>query len=93
MMTKIGRHCYVSGIVQGVFYRQSTKQQAQARELTGWVKNLPDGRVEVLLFGEEEQVITMLEWMSAGPDRAVVTSLEIFEAEVEAHTNFEIMHE
>lgn len=92
-MTKIGRHCYVSGVVQNVFYRQNTKEQATARGLTGWVKNLSDGRVEVLLFGEEEQILTMLEWLAIGPPKAVVTNLEVREAEVEPFTTFEIIRE
>lgn len=92
-MTKIGRRCYVSGVVQGVFYRQNTKQQATNRNLTGWVKNLPDGRVEVLLFGEEEQILTMLEWMAIGPARAVVTSLEVFDTDIEEYANFEIIYD
>lgn len=92
-MTKIGRRCYISGVVQGVFYRHHTKEQATLLGLTGWVKNLPDGRVEVLLFGEEEHILTMLEWLAKGPDRAIVTSLEVFEAELEPHTSFEVIRE
>lgn len=95
-MTKIGRHCFISGIVQGVFYRQKTKEQAALRQITGWVKNLPDGRVETLLIGEEEAVLTMLEWLATGPARAVVTSLEVFEAgdvNVEEYKNFKIIYD
>lgn len=90
-MTKIGRHCFVSGVVQGVFYRQNTKEQATLRGLTGWVKNLDDGRVEVLLYGEEENIINMLEWLAVGPKRAVVTSLEVFEVELEPFTSFDVV--
>lgn len=92
-MTKIGRRCYISGVVQGVFYRQNTKEQAMLRGLTGWVKNLDDGRVEVLVFGEEEPILSMLEWLAIGPNRAVVTSLEVFEADLEAHPTFEIIQD
>lgn len=90
-MTKIGRHCFVSGVVQGVFYRQNAKEQATARGLTGWIKNLDDGRVEVLLFGEEDDIINMLEWLAVGPTRAVVTSLEVFEVELEPLTSFDVV--
>lgn len=90
-MTKIGRHCFVSGVVQGVFYRQNAKEQATLRDLTGWVKNLEDGRVEVLLYGEEENIINMLEWLAIGPNRAVVTSLEVFEVELEPLTSFDVI--
>lgn len=89
-MTKVGRRCFVSGVVQGVFYRHNTKEQAKARSLTGWVKNLEDGRVEVLMFGEEANVVDMIEWLAVGPERAVVTSLEVTEVEFEPHASFEI---
>lgn len=92
-MTKIGRRCFVAGVVQGVFYRQNTKEQADERHLTGWVKNLNDGRVEALIFGEEEQVLNMLEWLAIGPERAVVTSLEIFDAAYEPFSTFEVLRE
>ncbi len=92
-MTKIGRRCYVSGVVQGVFYRQNTKEQAEKRNLTGWVKNLPDGRVEALLFGDEDKVLNMLEWLAVGPDRAVVTHLDVFVADNEPYSSFEIIRE
>ncbi len=92
-MTKIGRRCYISGVVQGVFYRQNTKEQADARHLTGWVKNLNDGRVEALIFGEEEQVLSMLEWLAIGPKRAIVTSLEVCAEPYEAMPTFEVLRE
>lgn len=89
-MTKIGRHCYVTGKVQGVFYRQNTKQQALLRNLTGWVQNLEDGRVETKIFGEQEQIESMLKWLAIGPFRAKVTDLHITEIPVEPYTTFEI---
>lgn len=95
-MAKIGRHCLITGKVQGVFYRQATKEQALLRGLTGWVKNLSDGRVEALLFGTEEQVLSMLEWLAVGPPRAIVFELEVTETELEpeemeAYSSFEII--
>jgi acylphosphatase len=89
-MTKIGRHCYVTGKVQGVFYRQNAKQQALLRNLTGWVKNLPDGRVEAAIFGEADQVLSMLQWLAVGPDHAVVTDLAVTEIPVEDYMSFDI---
>ena len=89
-MVKVGRHCLITGKVQGVFYRQATKEQALLRGLTGWVKNLPDGRVETKLFGDEAQVLTMLEWLSVGPPRAVVSELKVSHIETETYTSFEI---
>ncbi len=93
-MKKIIRHCLVSGIVQGVFYRQNTLQQALQYHITGWVKNLADGRVEAILIGTEESVLSMLEWMAVGPEKAVVTSLEVSDptdVNIEAYKNFEII--
>jgi acylphosphatase len=93
-MAKIGRRCLITGKVQGVFYRQATKEQALMRGLTGWVKNLHDGNVEALIFGEEEQVLTMLEWLAVGPPRAVVFGLEVseIESETESESEDEVEH-
>lgn len=90
-MATIGRHCLITGKVQGVFYRQATKEQALLRGLTGWVKNLPDGTVEAKLFGDEAQVLTMLEWLATGPPRAVVSDLKISNIAIETYTSFEVV--
>jgi len=55
-MAKICVHSFVSGKVQGVWFRQSTKEQALKQDVTGWAKNLSDGRVEVLLCGDVDAV-------------------------------------
>lgn len=68
--------CFVSGRVQGVFFRASTRQQAQRLGLTGWAKNLPDGRVEVLACGEEAQLAQLRAWLRHGPAQARVDQLE-----------------
>jgi acylphosphatase len=75
---KVRAHIFVRGFVQGVFFRSSTAQEARARGVAGWVKNLPDGRVEALLEGEEEAVKQVLAFCRKGPRGAVVTGLEIF---------------
>jgi acylphosphatase len=67
----------VCGRVQGVFYRDSTRQQAQALGLTGWVRNLFDGRVEVLACGTEPQLETFAKWLEIGPEYAKVTKIEV----------------
>lgn len=90
-MNKIGRYCLITGKVQGVFYRQATKEQALLRGLTGWVKNLPDKRVEAKIFGDEEQVATMLEWLAVGPTRAQVSELIVSDIEIEPYNSFEIL--
>ena len=70
-------HVYVTGYVQGVFYRHTTAKRAQDRGLTGWVRNLPDGRVEVLLEGEESDVRDVVEWCRSGPAHATVENVDV----------------
>lgn len=77
----VGLHVYITGRVQGVNYRYSTVQQATKLGLTGWVKNLYDGRVEALFEGEEELVSQMLSWCYQGPPMAYVTNVEFFKKE------------
>lgn len=72
-MTKhLCMHCYISGKVQGVWFRASTKVQADKLAITGWVRNLPDGRVEVLACGTEDQLEQLYIWLQQGPQYARV---------------------
>lgn len=66
----------VSGRVQGVWYRESCRRQAQAVGVSGWVRNSPDGTVEAAVEGEPSSVAQLLAWMRSGPPRAAVTGLE-----------------
>jgi acylphosphatase len=66
----------VSGKVQGVFFRDSTREKAESLALVGWVRNLPDGRVEAVFEGSPENVREMLEWCETGPPHAEVESVE-----------------
>jgi acylphosphatase len=75
MQDKVCIHCYVSGLVQGVWYRASTQEQANKLGLTGWVRNLQDGRVEVMACGEKDKVLAMQEWLKEGPPRAKVSDV------------------
>jgi len=70
-------HVFVTGKVQGVFFRSSTKNKADELDLTGWVRNLLDGRVEAVFEGEEEKVEKMVEWCRKGPEYARVTGVEV----------------
>lgn len=72
---KICRYCRVSGRVQGVFYRASTRQQAIALGITGWAHNCSDGSVEVLCCGEEDAVAKLVAWLSQGPAGARVLNV------------------
>lgn len=74
MKTRV--HVFVSGSVQGVFFRQKTKQQAESFGVTGWVRNLPDGRVEAVFEGEEEAVKALVEYCHHGPSYARVTNID-----------------
>lgn len=69
-------HLWVSGIVQGVFYRASTIERARELGISGWVRNLPDGRVEAVLEGDSRTVGVMLAWVHEGPIHAVVEGVE-----------------
>ncbi len=71
-----GIHCFVTGRVQGVCFRMYTQRQAENNGLTGWVRNLPDGRVEVMAFGNEQQLDKLKHWLKSGPSMAQVTKLE-----------------
>jgi acylphosphatase len=79
MDEKICAHVFVSGLVQGVNYRWFTLDTAANLGLTGWVRNLPDGRVEAEIEGEKETVDRMIEAMRRGPRLSQVTDLEMTE--------------
>ncbi|HEY7726524.1 MAG TPA: acylphosphatase [Anaeromyxobacteraceae bacterium] len=67
----------VSGIVQGVAYRQSTVWEAERLDLAGWVRNLPDGRVEALAEGPRQRVEALVAWCWRGPPAARVSKVEV----------------
>jgi acylphosphatase len=72
----IARRCYVSGRVQGVFYRASTRERAQQLGCRGYARNLADGRVEVLAVGEPAAVDALVEWLWHGPPAAHVQDVQ-----------------
>jgi len=74
-MAKICVHGFVTGKVQGVWFRQSTKEQALKQGVTGWAKNLSDGRVEVLLCGDEDAVEKVQRWLHEGSELARVDAV------------------
>lgn len=69
---RLTRRCIVSGRVQGVWFRGSTRQKALALGLAGWARNLPDGRVEVVASGPARDVETLCAWLWEGPTMARV---------------------
>ncbi|PID71876.1 MAG: acylphosphatase [Desulfobulbus propionicus] len=82
-MTKRSVHVSIQGRVQGVFFRESTRQQANVLGVSGWVRNCFDGSVEAMLEGEEQKVEEMLTWLHHGPATARVDTLQWTESEPE----------
>lgn len=70
-------HAFAEGHVQGVFYRANTEKEARLRGLVGFVRNLRDGRVEVVAEGPAEKLESLVEWMQRGPSHARVTGVEV----------------
>lgn len=71
----------VEGVVQGVFFRANTREEAQKQGLQGWVRNLPDGAVEAVFEGESSQVEQMVRWCHTGPPMSKVSRVEVAEEE------------
>ncbi|WP_133859991.1 MULTISPECIES: acylphosphatase [Pseudomonas] len=84
------RHGLISGRVQGVYYRESTRQEAQRLGVTGWVRNLADGRVECHLEGSVEALAQLERWLWQGPAAARVTGVVLEEVGGEGFTDFQV---
>jgi acylphosphatase len=80
-MSVIRRRVLISGIVQGVFFRASTRDAARSVGVDGWVRNLPDGRVEAVFQGHSDKVRAAIEWCRNGPPGSRVEHVEIVEEE------------
>lgn len=83
-------HVFITGKVQGVGYRFSTQDVAQVFGLAGWVRNLPDGRVEAVFEGDRAAVEKMLAWCRKGPPNAVVEKVAVRDEALEGLSGFEI---
>ncbi|NIC00620.1 acylphosphatase [Halobacterium sp. R2-5] len=81
---------FVSGKVQGVYYRATTREQATDRGVDGWVRNLRDGRVEAVFEGLEDDVEAMVEWCHEGSPAARVDDVEVEYGDPEGFDGFEI---
>jgi acylphosphatase len=86
----IRRRVVVSGQVQGVFFRDSCRRQAQAHGVTGWVRNRPDGAVEAVFEGEPEAVEAMIGWARKGPPAAEIDQVEVTEEEPAGERSFRV---
>ncbi len=74
---KARAHLYISGVVQGVFYRAFTREVARSLGLRGWARNLYDGRVEAVFEGQKEKIETAIQWCYAGPPSSRVTGIDV----------------
>ena len=88
---KIRVHVFISGLVQGVFFRSKTSAEARRQSVTGWVRNLFDGRVEAVFEGEEESVKHLLDFCRAGPAGARISKVDVvWETYTDQFSSFEI---
>jgi acylphosphatase len=90
-MARARIHCLISGRVQGVSYRAYTQREAAQLGLSGWVRNCPDGRVELAAEGEEETLQQLILWCHQGPPAANVTAVNTqWEADTGTYRTFDI---
>ena len=86
-------HIFVNGRVQGVFFRQATKVIAIKNNVTGWVKNLDDGRVEILIEGDDKCIDSVIAWCDCGPANSRVDDIQINnENYLGSFENFEVRY-
>jgi acylphosphatase len=83
-------HLIVSGRVQGVYFRQTTCEKATTLQVTGRVRNMADGTVEIRATGEEKNLEQLIRWCHQGPPRAVVNKVSVTDAPLENFASFEI---
>ncbi|MCK4591864.1 acylphosphatase [Candidatus Parcubacteria bacterium] len=85
-------HLLISGSVQGVLYRVNSKSKAEELDLTGYVRNMSDSKVEILAEGEENNLKEFIKWCYNGPDNAVVSEVKVKWSEYEEKFDkFEIL--
>lgn len=90
-MASARRHLWISGRVQGVFFRDHCRAAARAQAVGGFVRNLPDGRVEAVLEGEPEAVAIVESWCRRGPDGARVDAVDARDEPPEGLRTFRVV--
>ena len=85
------RYLLIKGRVQGVYYRASAKDMARKNGLTGWIRNTPDGHVEAIASGNEDQLELFINWCRQGPRGARVTEVDIQLVEDAEFDSFKIV--
>lgn len=91
-MPVVARHVSVTGRVQGVFFRVWAQEQADELGIAGWVRNCPDGRVDLHLEGEQATLEQMIERLRRGPPAATVDDVRLWEVEPCEFEGFEVRH-
>jgi acylphosphatase len=86
----IRKRVLVSGRVQGVYFRDTCRRVAEARGVAGWVRNLPDGRVEAVFEGGDEPVGALIAWAGEGPASANVSGVVVYDEPTEGIDGFNI---
>jgi acylphosphatase len=86
----VARHLTISGRVQGVFFRDSLRREAQSRDVAGWARNTWEGTVEAVLEGSPEAVEQVIAWCHRGPSGAEVADVVVEEREPEGLSGFDI---
>jgi acylphosphatase len=89
---KKANRLYIEGTVQGVFFRQFIKENAERQNLRGFVRNLEDGRVEVFIEGDNDSVDKMIELCKNGPKHSQIRNVEIKEEKFQDFKEFKILH-
>ena len=92
MMTAVRVRLTVHGRVQGVFFRDSCARVAASAGVKGWVRNLPDGSVQVVAEGERSDVNQLVEWCFEGPSRANVTRVELVDEQPAGEREFRVRY-
>lgn len=87
----VHKHVVITGKVQGVFFRGSTREQAEKLGVLGEVQNMPDGSVVLFAEGEEEAVNALIAWCHYGPGRAEVEKVIVSEGEIKGYKNFSVI--
>ena len=86
----IRRRVVATGLVQGVFYRDSCRREASRRGVSGWVTNRADGAVEAVFEGAEAEVDALVEWARRGPRQAQVVDLQVTEEALTGERGFSV---
>jgi acylphosphatase len=90
MSDRTRAHVFVSGTVQGVYFRATTRDTAREHDVDGWVRNLDDGRVEAVFEGPEDAVEALVEFCHEGPTAADVTDVAVTDQDPQGESGFEV---